>query len=54
MELIIADNLITIDGLAVAVNVSTSTIEKNIRQLKDAGKLKRKNGDRGGHWEVVV
>ena len=54
LELIKADNTITIDALAAAVNVSTSTIEKNIRQLKDARKLERKNGDRGGHWEVVV
>ena len=51
LELIIADNRITIEALAAAINVSTSAIEKNIRQLKEAGKLKRINGDRGGHWE---
>ena len=44
--------MITINALAAAIGVSTSAIEKNIRQLKDAGVLERKNGDRGGHWDL--
>jgi predicted HTH transcriptional regulator len=53
IELISADTLITIDALAAAIGVSKSAVEKNIRKLKEAGILERKNGDRGGYWEIV-
>jgi len=52
IELISADSMITIDGLAKAIGISTSAIEKNIRQLKEANLLKRQNGDKGGYWEL--
>jgi predicted transcriptional regulator len=54
IELISADNLITIDALAATIGVSKSAIEKNIRKLKEAGLLERKNGDRCGYWEIVI
>ena len=53
IELISADCMTTIDNLATTIGVSTSTIEKNIKQLKDTGILKRKNGDKGGYWEII-
>jgi DNA-binding IscR family transcriptional regulator len=46
--------MITIDNLATTIGVSTSTIEKNIKQLKNTGFLERKNGDKGGYWEIKI
>lgn len=39
--------------LAAALQLSVKAVEKNIKQLKDAGLLRRVGPDRGGHWEVV-
>jgi len=33
--------------------LSISGVEKNIRELKALGRLKRVGADKGGHWEVV-
>jgi len=54
IEHISANNTITIESLAAAIGVSKSAIEKNIRQLKKAGCLERKNGDRGGYWKITT
>ena len=54
IELISADSKITIEALVTAIGVSTSAIEKNIRQLKATGRLERKNGDRGGYWKITT
>ena len=43
-----AGDLIEVTGL------STSGVEKNIRELKASGRLKRVGADKGGHWEVVA
>ncbi|MCL2128977.1 MAG: putative DNA binding domain-containing protein [Treponema sp.] len=47
------NNRITIRALAAALNVSTSTIEKNLKHLKETGILLRIDGDRGGFWELL-
>jgi predicted HTH transcriptional regulator len=52
IDLISTDCTITINNLATTIGVSTSTIEKNIKQLKNTGFLERKNGDKGGYWEI--
>ena len=52
IELISADNTITAKGLSEAIGLTEKAIEKSIKQLKDAGILERKNGDRGGYWEI--
>jgi len=39
--------------MALSIGLTTRAIEKNIKQLKDAGILERKNGDRGGYWEII-
>ena len=44
----------TTDGLVEITGLSTSGVEKNIRELKAAGRLKRVGADKGGHWEVVA
>lgn len=44
----------TTADLVSATGLSTSGVEKNLRELKASGKLRRIGPDRGGHWEVVV
>lgn len=40
-------------GLAAAVGISTTAIDKNISALKSKGLLKRVGPDKGGHWVLV-
>ncbi|HEY4481457.1 MAG TPA: ATP-binding protein, partial [Candidatus Brocadiaceae bacterium] len=39
--------------LAEIIGISTTAIDKNIKQLKKKGLLKRIGPDKGGHWEIV-
>ena len=48
----VSPNVTTAD-LVIATGLSTSGVEKNLRELKAAGKLRRVGPDRGGHWEVI-
>ena len=43
---------ITIRELASELDVSTTTIENNIKKLKDAKVLKRLGSDKEGSWEI--
>ena len=43
----------TTDELVEITGLSTSGVEKNIRELKASGRLKRVGADKGGHWEVI-
>jgi len=44
---------ITRERLAVEVGLSVRGVEKNLAQLKAAGKIRRIGGRKGGRWEVV-
>jgi DeoR/GlpR family transcriptional regulator of sugar metabolism len=44
---------ITIPELALLIGVTERSIERNIRQLQDDGRLRRVGPAKGGHWEVV-
>ena len=44
---------ITRERLAAEVGLSVRGIEKNLAQLKSAGRIRRVGGRKGGHWEVV-
>ena len=44
---------ITRERLAEEVGLSVRGIEKNLVQLKSAGKIRRIGGHKGGRWEVV-
>ena len=44
---------ITRERLASEVGLSVRGVEKNLAQLKSAGKIRRIGGREGGHWEVV-
>jgi len=39
--------------LAKELNLTDSAIKKNLRILKEQGKIKRIGPDKGGHWEVI-
>ena len=53
LNLLKADPRLTQADLAKRVKLSVKAIEKNIRRLKDEGRLCRIGPDKGGHWEVV-
>ena len=44
---------ITRESLAAEVGLSVRGVEKNLAQLKSAGKIRRVGGRKGGRWEVV-
>ena len=44
---------ITRESLAEEVGLSVRGVEKNLAQLKSAGKIRRIGGYKGGRWEVV-
>jgi len=44
----------TIVELAAACGLSQRAVEKNLKKLKDGGRLCRVGADRGGHWKVIV
>ena len=43
----------TRDQLADASNVSIETIKRDLRKLRDQGKIKRIGSDKTGYWEVL-
>ncbi|MEQ6122364.1 RNA-binding domain-containing protein [Reichenbachiella sp. MALMAid0571] len=47
------NKFITREQLADGSNVSVETIKRDIRRLRDQGKLKRIGSDKTGYWEVV-
>ena len=53
LGLLKANPHLTQSELAKKLKLSVKAIEKNIRQLKDAQRLRRIGPDKGGHWEVV-
>ena len=52
VELIVTDKTITKQELAKRIGLTEKGIENSIKQLKDAGVLKRV-GTRGGYWEII-
>ena len=43
----------TIEELAIKIDVTTRTIERNLKKLQSAERLKRVGPDKGGFWQVV-
>ena len=41
------------ESLAAEVGLSVRGVEKNLAQLKSAGKIRRIGGRKGGRWEVL-
>ena len=53
MKLITQKPTITKDELAKALDLSKSTIERRMRNLKKQGKIKRTGSDKTGSWIVI-
>ena len=53
LVLIRKNSQITINELAVLLQLTDRAIKKNLAQMKKTGLLKRIGPDKGGHWEVV-
>ena len=53
LALLTANPHATTADLLAETGLSVSGVEKNIRELKAAGRLMRIGPDKGGHWEVV-
>jgi predicted HTH transcriptional regulator len=43
----------TYDELAKELNLGRRTVQRHIKSLKEAGKLRRIGSERSGHWEVT-
>ena len=53
LQLIKANNQITIKELAEQLKISTRAIEKNISKLKTVNRIERIGSDKGGHWKII-
>ena len=53
LELLSEFSEITRESLAAEVGLSVRGVEKNLAQLKSAGRIRRIGGRKGGHWEVA-
>ena len=52
-DLLKAHPNMTLAGLVKALDITRSTIQKHIVNLKSAGRLRRVGPDKGGRWEVI-
>ncbi|MDR2811200.1 MAG: winged helix-turn-helix transcriptional regulator [Tannerellaceae bacterium] len=53
LELISKDNAISITQLSTATNITRSTVQKHIENLKDKGIIRREGADKGGKWVII-
>jgi len=53
LTLIAADPTISTNELAEPIGITSRGIEWQLRQLKQAGRLKRVGPKKGGRWEVI-
>lgn len=54
IELIFDEPSITIPDMAENIGVTTRTVEREIKKLRETGKITRTGGKRYGRWEVTV
>ena len=53
IELIKQDASVSTEHLGVILDISKRAVLKQIRKLKEQGRLKRVGPAKGGHWEVI-
>lgn len=54
IDIIKQDPHITAAEIAMQLNLSSRGVEKQIRKLRELGKIKRTGGRFGGYWEIVI
>lgn len=47
------NNQVTIPEMAEQIGITECSIERNIRKLRASGLLLRKEGAKGGHWQIL-
>ena len=50
---ILADPKITQSKLAIEAGLSVRTVARDLKILRDAGKIRRIGSDRAGYWELL-
>ena len=50
---ILADSRITQKKLATETGMSVRTVARELKALRDTGKIKRVGSDRSGFWEII-
>ena len=50
--MIMQNNRISAKQIAEEISVSVRAVEKNIKELREKGILKRHGSARGGYWEI--
>ena len=53
IEYIKRDKSISTNSIAIRLNISRSTVVRNLNVLKEKGIIKRIGPDKGGHWAVI-
>ncbi|RPH33045.1 MAG: winged helix-turn-helix transcriptional regulator [Bacteroidales bacterium] len=53
LELIEANNYITIPEIAKKIGITERSVERNIQKLQSEGSLKREGAAKGGHWMII-
>ena len=48
-----SDRAVTIAGISDILNIPKRTVEREIKNLRESGRITRKGGRRYGHWEVT-
>lgn len=43
----------TVESLASNLSVSTKSIKRDLKRMKELGVIKREGGNFGGHWELI-
>ena len=54
IDIIKRDPHITAAEIAIQLNMSSRGVEKQIRKLRELGRIKRTGGRFGGYWEIVI
>lgn len=44
---------ITLDEIASMLSVTHRSIEKKIKELRDAGYIRREGSNKSGHWVII-
>ncbi len=53
LNAIAEDPKITQKNLAIKTGLSTRTVSREIKELRDTGVIRRVGSDRSGYWEIV-
>ena len=52
IELIHADDTVTVSEMAESLGIPKRTIEREMKKLRDSGRITREGGNRYGHWKI--